>query len=111
MALPGFLLYKDQASLWASWSSKPCCSLASQDIHIDLASAWARLPSCRLGALKCVLRRDSATRNQGAHEPGIPVLSLVAQCLPLRQELLGAILGENEARLLTGIAERKLEEQ
>lgn len=49
-------------------------------------------------------------RNQGAHETGIPVLSLVAQCL-LRQELLGAILGEHETRLVTGIAEHKLEEQ
>lgn len=57
-----------------------------------------------------MLWRDNATRNQGAQEPGISVLSLVARFLLLRQELLGAILGESEASLVTGIEERKLEE-
>lgn len=108
LALPGLLLCKDQATPWtltstrASWSLEPCCLLAAQDIHNGLASAWARLPSCRLGGLKSVPRRGSATRNQGAHEPGLSVLSLVAQCLLLRQLLLGAILGESEARLVLG---------
>lgn len=38
------------------------------------------------------------------------MLPPMVQCL-LRQELLGAILGESEASLVRGIAECKLEEQ
>lgn len=47
-----------------------------------------------------MLRNDNTTRNREAHEPGIPVPLLVDQCLLLRQELLGAILGESEASLV-----------
>lgn len=111
MALPCFLLCKDQVSLWAltfiraSWSSKPCCLLASQDILIGPASAWARLTSCRLGTLKCALEgqcHEEPRSTRARHLSAVTGSSV----LTARQELLGAILGESE----TGIEERKLEE-